>query len=666
MENPDLTVDLGDCLRRLYESAPDAMVLVDAQHKIVLVNAQTEELFGYERQELLGQDAEILMPERLRQSHQAHRIRYAADPSARRMRGGPDLFGLRKDGTEFPLEISLNPLVSEHGLVLVSSAIRDITDRMKAEEKYRGLLESAPDAMVIVDARGEIVLANAQTEKLFGFRRDELMGQAVEMLVPDRFRDRHPEHRTGYSADPHPRPMGVGLDLYGRRKDGTEFPIELSLSPLETEEGTLVSSAIRDITDRKKAEEKFRGLLESAPDAMVIVDARGEIVLVNAQTEKLFGYRRDELMGQAVEMLVPDRFRARHSDHRTGYFVDPHPRPMGVGLDLYGRRKDGTEFPIELSLSPLETEEGTLVSSAIRDITDRKKAEEEASHFRSVIESSQDAIIGKDLDGIITSWNAGAERLYGYTATEAIGKSISVLVPPGHDDELPEIIRRVVAGDQLENYETVRERKDGTQVDVSLTVSAIRDRNGNVTGASTIARDIGVRLRYQEQLRQLSEQDALTGLRSRRRFERDISEQVGRAHRYGEIATLMIIDIDGFKLVNDLYGHRTGDRVLNTIAGALKKRLRDNDVVARVGGDEFAVLMPYARSEDASLVADDLRRVVSGCRIDVPDGSELKLTASIGLAQIDRDTPSDEFVMGVADRLMYREKEQTKSHTDTG
>jgi len=545
MENPDLTVDLGDCLRRLYESAPDAMVLVDAQHKIVLVNAQTEELFGYERQELLGQDAEILMPERLRQSHQAHRIRYAADPSARRMRGGPDLFGLRKDGTEFPLEISLNPLVSEHGLVLVSSAIRDITDRMKAEEKYRGLLESAPDAMVIVDARGEIVL-------------------------------------------------------------------------------------------------------------------------VNAQTEKLFGYRRDELMGQAVEMLVPDRFRARHSDHRTGYFVDPHPRPMGVGLDLYGRRKDGTEFPIELSLSPLETEEGTLVSSAIRDITDRKKAEEEASHFRSVIESSQDAIIGKDLDGIITSWNAGAERLYGYTATEAIGKSISVLVPPGHDDELPEIIRRVVAGDQLENYETVRERKDGTQVDVSLTVSAIRDRNGNVTGASTIARDIGVRLRYQEQLRQLSEQDALTGLRSRRRFERDISEQVGRAHRYGEIATLMIIDIDGFKLVNDLYGHRTGDRVLNTIAGALKKRLRDNDVVARVGGDEFAVLMPYARSEDASLVADDLRRVVSGCRIDVPDGSELKLTASIGLAQIDRDTPSDEFVMGVADRLMYREKEQTKSHTDTG
>jgi len=145
-------------------------------------------------------------------------------------------------------------------------------------------------------------------------------------------------------------------------------------------------------------------------------------------------------------------------------------------------------------------------------------SEKEASHFRSVIESSADAIIGKDLDGVITSWNAGAERLYGYSAAEAIGKPISVLVPPGHEDETPEIIRRVRAGEQVEHYETVRERKDGTQVDVSLTVSAIRDRDGKVTGISSIARDISIRLRYQEQLRALAEQDPLTGLRNRRRF----------------------------------------------------------------------------------------------------------------------------------------------------
>lgn len=264
--------------------------------------------------------------------------------------------------------------------------VRDAIRQQQNERRFRGLLEAAPDGMVIVDREGTIVMVNAQMEKLFGYSREEAVGKQVELLVPARFRDIHPFHRIQYVKSPRLRPMGADLELYALRKDQTEFPVEISLSPVESDEENLIIAAIRDITDRKHAEEKFRGLLESAPDAMVVVDQQGVIQLVNTQTERMFGYDRVELVGQAIELLVPKRFRKKHAKHRFGYYNEHPVRPMGIGLDLFGLRKNNTEFPVEISLSPLQTGQGTLVTAAIRDVTERKFAEEKISRLNTDLE----------------------------------------------------------------------------------------------------------------------------------------------------------------------------------------------------------------------------------------------------------------------------------------
>ncbi len=280
--------------------------------------------------------------------------------------------------------------------------------------------------------------------------------------------------------------MGGDRVVAGRRRDGTTFSAEVVLTPVETDEGLLVTASVIDVSERKRIGVLFRELLEAGPDAIVGVGEDGRISLVNAQTEALFGYGRDELVGQPVEMLVPEADRAAHLAHRAEYLNDPQTRPMGAGMELAGRRHDGSEFPAEISLSAIKTDTGVLVSAAVRDGTERKQA--------AIVDSSRDPIISTDPIGVITSWNRGAASVYGYEADEIIGRLVSVLMTPETWADEQFGYDAAASGQPVAEFETEHLTADGSTVHMVCTLSPIIDANGAIVGVSTFERDVTERI----------------------------------------------------------------------------------------------------------------------------------------------------------------------------
>src|ERR1044072_1373851 len=301
----------------ILQHANDAIFAIDLSGKILECSTSVEKFYEYTHEELLGKKYEIVLPD----------IRHK---EFERIRDNL-LFGeqsipfeterITQKKSIIKISASYSGIRDKSGRIIGISVIeRKIMHRRAMESKAQALLETAPDAMVIVNGFGQIILINVQTEKLFGYKKDELLGHDVEILIPDRFVGKHPDHRKLFFANAKTRTMGEGQELFGKHKTGTEFPVEISLSPLETEEGLLVSAAIRDISQRKKAEEKFRNLLESDRHAIIIVNEAGIIQLVNAQTEKMFRYDRAEMIGNRIELLMPGRYNGVHQVHRVNYF----------------------------------------------------------------------------------------------------------------------------------------------------------------------------------------------------------------------------------------------------------------------------------------------------------------------------------------------------------
>jgi PAS domain S-box-containing protein len=385
---------------------------------------------------------------------------------------------------------------------LVLAAVTAERERAKgALQQNHGLLravvEGATDAVFVKDRRGRYLMINAAGARFLGKPVAEVIGKDdTELFSPETAREIMGHDRRVMAAGEAQTFEDVGTAA------GVTRTYLSTKVPYRDARGNVVGviGISRDISERKRAEERFRLVVESAPCGMLMVNREGRIVLVNSQTEALFGHSRRELLGRPVELLLPDRFRAEHAAHCADFFANPMRRVMGAWREVCGRRRDSSEFPLEVRLTPLETAEGLFVLSALADVSERKRAEETQARLAAIVESSEDAIFAKGLDGTVLTWNRGAERMYGYTAAEAVGRPVSLLAPPELAGEVPAILEQLRRGEYVENYETVRLRKDGTRVEVSLTISPMRDKAGRLTGASAIACDITARKRAERRL----------------------------------------------------------------------------------------------------------------------------------------------------------------------
>jgi len=470
-----------DFITNILESSTEYSVIAkDLTGKILLWNEGARRLYGYEPDEVIGKvNSSILhTPLDVKSGVPEQIMRAALDQG----KWEGTLTRQRRNGEQFTARVVItprrDPSGKPQGFLLIS---KDISDEIRLTEYARSLIEASLDPLVTISPEGKITDVNQATVRVTGSPRQKLIGADFANCFSEPEKARESYERVfseGFVTD---YPLTI------RHAEGRLTDVLYNASVYKDAQGNVLGAfaAARDITGRKKAEEKFGALLEAAPDAFVIVNQDGRIVLVNAQTVKLFGYARQELLGQAVEILVPQRFRGAHAGHRTGFFAKPAARSMGAGLELFGQRKDGTEFQVEISLSPLETEEGMLTMSAIRDITAQKQT---SQYARSLIEASLDPLVTISTEGKITDVNEAAVKVTGAARERLIGTDFwNYFTEP---EKAREAYQQAFAKGFVTDYPLTIRHTDGRLSHVLYNASVYKDTIGKVLGVFAAARDV--------------------------------------------------------------------------------------------------------------------------------------------------------------------------------
>ncbi|MCA1593012.1 MAG: PAS domain S-box protein [Acidobacteria bacterium] len=503
----------SEALATTLKSIGDAVITTDERGRITFMNSVAQTLTGWTEDEARGRE----LSEVFRIVNEETRAGVGS-PVAEVLREGHVVslanhtLLLAKDGTELAIDDSGAPIRDAAGNVVgVVLVFHNITERRAAEEallrrerELSDFIENASVGLHWVSGDGTILWANRAELNMLGYAREEYIGH----------------HIAEFHADPE-----VISDILGRLtnnetlhdyearlrcKDGTIRHTIIN-SNVMWENGKFVHTRCftRDITERKLAEEalresegRLRAIAETASDAIITIDEESRILFVNTAAGKIFGYTGEEMTGRSLTTLMPDYMRRAHESALARYVETGRKHISWELIELPGLHKDGHELSLEVSFAEFMKDGRRYFTGVARDISERKQAEAVRSQLAAIVESSNDAIFGKTLEGVVTSWNKGAERIYGYTAEEIIGQHISIVIPPEHRYQLTEILDKIKAGGKVEQLEAVRVRKDGRRINASLTISSIKDKAGTIIGASTIARDITEQKHIQEVMRE--------------------------------------------------------------------------------------------------------------------------------------------------------------------
>ena len=508
--------------RNLLESAPDAIVTVDHAGRIVLVNSQVEALFGYPRQDLLGQPLEMLLPDALRAAHVQQRAAYQAAPRTRPMGSGLALYARRHDGSTFPVEISLSP-VPDGADRLVTAVVRDISARKAAEDllhaseaRFHTLVQVAPVGVCILDEHGLFEEVNTSYAALLGYIPEELVGRHFQVVFPEALQT---EATVAYQHVLATGSTSMTERVLRHRDGSTRTTLGTGVQFSGPDGRPRRALFVVDIEDRKRveavlqaSEARFRALIEHGSDIVQVIDAAGHILYASASHLRILGYEPVAVVTRGwFDFIHPaDLERARTA--LATLLVEG-----GVcSVIVRARHATGSFSTLETILNNRLNDpavRGIVVNA--RDITERQQAEEARGWLAAIVAGSSDAIIGMALDRTIISWNAGSERLYGYTAAEIIGRSIDLLAVPAAANEVSQIREALLRGEATVNLDTVRRHRDGRTLPVSISVSPVSDASGAIIGAAGIHRDIAARVRVEqaiEEARQFAEAMDRVGL----------------------------------------------------------------------------------------------------------------------------------------------------------